>query len=131
MAKAIKVGKFLHRSGGTHVEGVSAFCVDSDRRCRLIEALQVYGQEVRLVDFIAWLVVNGSFVMAKSDPNDMDLVVVLRSDHELRSTLTPLEYNIISRRRVRKRHQFDILVARDGSRELDEFVAVGKQATKL
>jgi hypothetical protein len=99
----------------------------SDRRCRLVDTLEAYVEELRLSRLVAWLVVNGSFVTDKPDPHDIDLVVVLRSDHNLVGELRPFEYNAISRRRVKKRHDFDVLLAREGSRELGEFVAFFQQ----
>jgi hypothetical protein len=48
-------------------------------------------------------------------------VLILRSDHDLGAELRPFEYNVLSRRRVRRRYRFDVLVARGGSVEYDEY----------
>jgi hypothetical protein len=99
----------------------------SDRRCRLFDALEAYVHEAGSTGLVAWLVVNGSFVTGKADPNDIDIVIVVRADHDFGADLRPFEYNVVSRRRVRKRYPFDVLVAREGSRELDEYVAFFQQ----
>jgi uncharacterized protein DUF6932 len=99
----------------------------SDRRTRLAASLRTYIQEVRSTGVNAWLIIDGSFVTGKPEPSDIDLVLVLGAGHDLAARLGPSEYNVISRRRVRKRHKFDILVAREKSKELDEYVAFFQQ----
>jgi hypothetical protein len=58
----------------------------------------------------------------KPDPNDVDLILVLRKGHDFGASLRPFEYNILSRRQVRKHFGFDVLVAEDAQLELDEYV---------
>ena len=94
----------------------------SDRRFRLFEKLEVYLREVRLTSLVAWLVIDGSFVTAKEEPGDIDLIIVLKSDHDYTAQLRPFEYSVISKKRVQKRHAFDILVAAEGTPELDRYL---------
>jgi predicted nucleotidyltransferase len=94
---------------------------------RLVRALEAYVAEIRSTGVVSWIVVNGSFVTGKPGPSDIDLIVVLQPGHDLDAPLGPFEYNAVSRRRVRKRHGFDILVARDGSPELNEYLAFFQQ----
>jgi hypothetical protein len=69
------------------------------------------------------VVVDGSFVTAKDEPGDIDLVLVLPTGHDFGAELRPFEYNVLSRRMVRKRYAFDVLVAREKSSELTEYMA--------
>ena len=95
----------------------------SDCRRRLGQRLQDFIREVEATGFAAAVIVDGSFVTGKPEPNDIDLVLVLRSGHNFSGALRPFEYNIVSRRRVRKVFGFDMLLAEEGQPELDEFVA--------
>jgi uncharacterized protein DUF6932 len=77
--------------------------------------------EARNTGFVVELIVDGSFVTAKPDPSDVDLVVVLASNHDFAADLRPFEYNVVSKRRVRHAYRFDILVAGEGSRAYAEY----------
>lgn len=94
----------------------------TDRRCQLFEQLESFVNEARSSGVVAWLLVDGSFVTSKPDPGDIDLVVVLPSDHDFTAELRPVAYNVISKRRVRRRHKFDILVAAEGTPELQRYI---------
>jgi Family of unknown function (DUF6932) len=49
------------------------------------------------------VLMGGSFVGARPDPNDIDLVVVVRADHDFSADLPPSQYNVLTQKRVRKR----------------------------
>ena len=93
----------------------------TDRRSRLYERLQEYLTQVRSSNLALAVIVNGSFVTSKADPNDIDLILVLPSSHDLRAELAPMAYNVLSRQRVSRRYGFDVLVARDNTREYTEY----------
>jgi len=60
-------------------------------------------------------VINGSFVTAKPDPNDIDLIVVLPTGHDFSRDLPSAEYNFLSGRRLRAAgYPFDVLVVAAG-----------------
>ena len=99
----------------------------TDRRPNLFENLEHFAGEARSAGIVAWLLVDGSFVTAKPDPNDIDLVVVIDDDFDLAATLRPAQYNVVSRRQVRKRYKFNVLAAREGSPELEEYIAFFQQ----
>ena len=90
---------------------------------RLVEFLS----EVRSAGMVLCVVVDGSFVSDKAEPNDIDLVLVLPENHDFSADLRPLAYNVLSRRMVRKRFGFDVLVAREHSAEMVEYVAFFQQ----
>ena len=86
-----------------------------EQRPRLMEKLIAFAAEARASGIVRALLVDGSFVTAKSVPNDMDLIVIVAGTHDFSADLRPLEYNVVSKRRVRQRYGFDILVARANS----------------
>ena len=95
----------------------------SDRRPRLAEKLESFLEEARQAESFSEIIVDGSFVTSKPDPSDIDLILVLTAEHDVSALLRPFEYNLISRRRTRRRYGFDVLVARHGSAERDEYIA--------
>ena len=99
----------------------------SDQRSVLFDKLGQYLQEVRSTGMVVGLIVDGSFVTNKVEPNDIDLVLILPADHDFAADLRPFEYNVLSRRRVLKRYAFDVLVARENSPELVEYVEFFQQ----
>ena len=76
------------------------------------------------------IIVNGSFVTANPRPNDIDLVLVLSSTLDFRADLSPSEYNIVSKRRVRQRFGFDIVLARAGTEEVAGVVGFFQQVRR-
>lgn len=94
----------------------------SDRRIQLTTRLREFVQEAMQSGIIAAIVVDGSYVTRKAEPNDIDLIVVYRSDFDLSAELRPLEYNIVSRRVVRAKYKFDAFAARDSSEEYSRLV---------
>ncbi len=99
----------------------------TDRRPDLFQRLEEFIVEARSTGLIAALIVNGSFVTVKDEPSDIDLVLVLRRDHDFQVELPPFQYNTLSKRRVRKRYRFDILLAREDSGEYEEYVCFFQQ----
>ena len=87
----------------------------SDRRMRLTAKLRDLEDQARKSGIVAALVVDGSYVTAKDEPNDINLVIALRTDFDLRSELRPFEYNIQSKRMIRAQYRFDVRVAVHGS----------------
>jgi hypothetical protein len=61
------------------------------------------------------VLIDGSFVTAKEDPNDIDLILVLPPTHDFDRDLSPAEYNVLSARAVKRRHKLDTLVASSDS----------------
>ena len=86
-----------------------------------------YIQELRSTGKAAGLIVDGSFVTGTAQPNDIDLILILAANHDFSAELRPFEYNALSRRRVRKRYAFDVLVARTDSPELVEYIEFFQQ----
>jgi hypothetical protein len=109
------IGDLFGRTGG------------NDRRFRLFEQLRSYVNEVKSVEGVEYLIVDGSFVTSKEEPGDIDMILVLRSGRALNANWRPADYNLISRRRVRRRYEFDLLVARADGDELSNYVELFSQ----
>ena len=99
----------------------------SDRRPRLTEALRRYIGDARSAGVAVAVLVDGSYVTAKSEPNDIDLVLVLRADFDLSAEMRPMEYNVQSKRAVKRQYGFDVLPAIEGSEAYDEYVRLFSQ----
>lgn len=95
----------------------------SDRRVALMKQLRAYCGELRRVVQASFLVVDGSFVTSKDEPGDVDILLALRADADLGADFAPFEYNAISKQRVRKRYDFDLLVAPDATEAYDRHLA--------
>ena len=89
----------------------------TDRRPSFFRKLETLVAALCKTGVAKALIVNGSFTTAKIDPNDIDLVLVLPQGHDFSRDLTPDEYNLLSKRRVRKTFGFDMFVAEDESLE--------------
>jgi hypothetical protein len=87
----------------------------SDRRIRLTAKLRDLEDHASKSGIVAALIVDGSYITAKDEPGDIDLVIALRTDFDFTAELRPFEYNIQSKRMIRKRYRFDVRVAVDGS----------------
>jgi len=99
----------------------------SARRPTLFRKFTELVHEIRATGLVTWLVVDGSFVTAKPEPEDVDLILVLSETHNFAAELRPFEYNVLSRKRVRRRYNFDVLIAREHSVELQEYLAFFQQ----
>jgi hypothetical protein len=85
------------------------------QRGQLIARLEAYLKELRVVGLDVEVLVDGSFVTEKPDPNDIDLILVLPAGHDFSRNLPPPEYNLLSKRRIRESgYPFDILVVGNG-----------------
>ena len=94
----------------------------SDQRPRLTERLARYIQDARNSGVVSAIVIDGSYVTAKDEPGDIDLILALRPDFDLTAEMRPLEYNIQSKSMVRKLYGFDVLPAEDGSEAYQRFL---------
>ena len=91
----------------------------SDQRCKLFEKLVVLIRQARQSGLVVQMILDGSFVTDKDLPGDIDLILVVRPSHDFRQTLRPMEYNVLSKRWIRREFGFDALIAREGSDALE------------
>jgi len=99
----------------------------SDRRPQLWSRFKQFFGEVKAAGDVMFIILDGSFVTSTPNPNDIDLVLVVPASHNFQRDLSPVEYNVLSRRRVFRRYGFDVLVARAGSEEYDRYVHLFRQ----
>ena len=86
----------------------------SDRRINLIAKLKAYLDEARNSGLVIAAIIDGSFVTIKDEPEDIDLIVVLKPDVPWDS-LRPFEYNAVSKRMIKQMYRFDAYVYVEGS----------------
>ena len=100
---------------------------NSDRRPQLWARFTEFIREAKVCGFMKAVLVDGSFVTTKPDPNDIDLVIVVAAAYDFSKDLSPSQYNLLAQQRVRRRFGFDIVVVKDGSEDLEQAVAFFQQ----
>jgi hypothetical protein len=96
----------------------------SDRRMKLLGKLRAYAAEVKKTGWECSFILDGSFVMPGVDePEDIDLILVLPEEWDLAADLKPYQYNLVSKKRVKKEYGLDVLPVRAGSVEEQKWVA--------
>jgi predicted nucleic acid-binding OB-fold protein len=93
----------------------------SDRRFRLYERLKRLVEEANKSRIVKRVIVAGSFVTAKPEPNDFDCVLVLDAS-VVGQELRPFEYNLVSRKMARHVFGGDIVPVIERSSALDEYL---------
>lgn len=93
----------------------------SDRRLQVFEQLERLVTEARKSAIVTRIIVGGSFVTAKAEPNDFDCILVLAPDI-VGAELRPFEYNLVSRRMARRLFGGDVLSALEGSDALEQYL---------
>jgi len=94
----------------------------SDRRPRLYKNLERLVRELRRFRIRIALVIDGSFVTSEPRPNDIDLLLVLPAEWDFEAELPPDTYSLLSKRHVKKRFGFDILIACEESPEYETYL---------
>ena len=95
----------------------------TDRRLALFARLKAMVEEVGSFTFARYLIVDGSFITAKDEPSDIDLLfVVTEGAVPITTTINPFEYNALSSKRLRKKYAFDVFVVTESSDAYDRYV---------
>ena len=116
----------IHQSTLEELRGRFARFQQSDRRPQLWAGFEQFVREAKACGLASVILVNGSFVTSKPDPNDIDVILVV-SGHDFARDLSPAEYNVLSARRVRRRHGLDILVASENSEQYHRYLSLFQQ----
>ena len=95
---------------------------ENDRRPKLFAKLVEMVAAMRASGLFEELLFDGSFVTAKSAPNDIDLVAVLKPGHDFERDLPMSEYSMVARTVLRRRFGFDVVVAERDSRLYNSYV---------
>jgi predicted nucleotidyltransferase len=94
----------------------------NDTRPRLMQRLEAFVEELRASRIVRAIIVDGSFVTNKQTPNDIDLLVVLPAGHDFRVDLTPAQYRVVDRRRVRRMYGLDVFVVEEDSADFNALI---------
>jgi hypothetical protein len=103
----------------------------SDRRVFLFLRLCDYVRELRAWGRAEELLIDGSFVSGKAEPNDVDLIVVYPNEFDSRAALNPAEYNVMSTRRVRAGYGFDAFPVRARSKQWEDWLEYFSRDTRV
>jgi len=93
----------------------------SDRRLRLFVQLEKLLDQAARAGIVKRILIAGSFVSAKPEPNDFDCIVVL-DPSIVGKLLRPFEYNLVSRQMARRMFGGDIMPALDHSTALQQYL---------
>ncbi|MEX2285993.1 MAG: hypothetical protein WD648_02815 [Planctomycetaceae bacterium] len=92
-----------------------------DRRFRIFQQIEKLLSESENSAIVTRITLAGSFVTAKPDPNDFDVILVFK-DSVLGRQLRPFEYNLVSRKAARRMFGGDIVPAIEGTAALDAYL---------
>jgi hypothetical protein len=93
----------------------------SDRRYRIYDNLSRLLQEAKNSGVVRRVIVGGSFVTVKPEPNDFDCILVIDAAFQ-NVELAPTEYNLVSPERVRRLFGGDVFPLVDGTPKLESFI---------
>jgi hypothetical protein len=112
----------VHEASLEEIEEHFARFQKSDRRLKLFRSLREYLSAVKKAACGAAVILDGSFVMAcVAEPDDIDLILVLPENWDPTAELRPYQYNLVSKRRVKRDYGFDVLVVASGSADEQEW----------
>lgn len=92
----------IHRTSPQEIEARYGRLQRTARRPQLVTLLREFVAEVRQCRWIRRLFLAGSFVTAKDEPNDIDVLLVFERDADF-TTLLPHEYNVLYQRGALRR----------------------------
>lgn len=88
----------------------------SNRRMTLFAKLAEYVTCLRTAKISGSLIVDGSFVMGHvEEPEDIDVVLVLPQTWDLTADLAPYQYNLVSKRDVKRKFPLEVIAVVEGS----------------
>ena len=93
----------------------------SNQRFRLFDKLRDLFFEAKRSGVVKRILVGGSFVTSKAEPNDFDCILVIDPSFE-RKELPPAHYNVVSRRMARRKYGGDIFPVFEDSVKFHELV---------
>lgn len=120
----------VHDCTVEELESAFARFQESDRRVRLTGRLKEYLAEARASGIVVAVLIDGSYVTAKAEPDDIDLIVVVKPGVDT-TNLRPFEYNVISKRMIRTLYKFDAVSVGDGSQDVADRVRFFSQVNPL
>ena len=95
---------------------------NNDRRVELTNKLQSYLSKVKNVGLTGWLIINGSFVTSKENPNDIDVVLIIKGRYPLSQSISQEEYEIISPNFVKKNYEIHLFIRLNGNPNSNDMI---------
>ena len=90
----------------------------SNRRNTLCGKLADYLDELKQAGIAEAVIVDGSFIMGCIDePDDIDIILVLAENWDMTQNLRPFQYNLVSKKDVKRNFPIDLILVRSGSAE--------------
>ena len=113
----------IHDASLEEVEQLFGTFQKTSKRCSLFKKLAEYIAEVRKAGIASAVILDGSFIMGCIDePDDIDIILVLPTDWDLTKDLLPFQYNLVSKRDIKRKYPFDCKAVRSGSPEESEWI---------
>lgn len=123
----------VHRAALVEIEERFADASSSRQRLKLFASIVELVQEATSTEFVERILLAGSFVTTKPEPNDFDCLIALGKSVFGRE-LRPFEYCIVSRRRARKAFGGDVFAFAEDSqafRGYFEFFQKNRDGTRV
>lgn len=106
----------VHDADLDDIRGLFGSFQRTDRRMHLFQKLTEYVDELRRAGIRGWLIVDGSFVMKRVDePDDIDVILVFAGNWDFALDLSPFQYNVVSKRDVKRKYPIDVFPAIAGT----------------
>jgi hypothetical protein len=100
----------------------------TSKRCSLFKKLAEFIDEVRNAGVASAVIIDGSFIMGCIDePSDIDIILVLPAGWDMTQDLRPYQYNLVSKKDVKRKYMFDCLTVRAGSEEEQYWISYFSQ----
>jgi hypothetical protein len=112
----------LHVADLDEVQRRFAIFTTSDRRIQMFEKLKGLIAEAERSGIVKRIVIGRSFVTAKAEPEDVDCLLILKTEVANQSELLPAQYALISTKRVRQKFQADLFPLLEGSARVNEML---------
>jgi hypothetical protein len=93
----------------------------SDRRFHIFAHLQNLFEQAAQSGIVRRIIIAGSFITTKPEPNDFDCIIVL-DPAIVGRPLRPFEYNLVSRHMARRLFGGDVVPALDNSMALQQYL---------
>jgi hypothetical protein len=118
----------LHLTSFDEFEKRFVYFDQSDRRFRLFERFRELYLQAKASQIVQRILVGGSFVTSKPEPNDFDCILVLNPEvHDL----LPIEYNLVSRSRARRVFGGDVIAVIAGSANYEVYLNLFQHTREL
>lgn len=118
----------IHDASLDEIEQLFGSFQRTSKRCSLFKKLAEFIDEVRKAGIASAVIIDGSFIMGCIDePDDIDIILVLPPDWDLTKDLPPYQYNLVSKKDLKRKYPFDCKTVRSGSPEESEWIGFFRQ----